>query len=290
MRGLQRHSAIGRLVTLVIGIFVSVALLRGAEGPELLTLGNTILLLAVLRILVRLTQTSPLTAKLSVIASNRSLLALIRQVVEAGARAAAVGDPIHRELVLWQLTTASARFEEAVGGRVAFASTERWRSVYEQLLTSRGLHVYRSVALVRDESYWRTEAGLNSMQLNLRLAEFGQLGIERIVILNDELWPVSNQLPVSQLQQWIHEQHHHGILLRLVRESELKTEPDLLCDTGIYGSRAIGIQELDEDGATRQFTLQFGLEHVQAAEERWQRLLVYAVKYSDFLDRYSVSS
>ena len=75
-----------------------------------------------------------------------------------------------------------------------------------------------------------------------------------------------------------------------MRESELKTEPDLLCDTGIYGSRAIGIQELDEDGATRRFTLQFGLEHVQSAEERWQRLLVYAVKYSDFLDRYSVSS
>ena len=290
MRGLQRHSAIGRLVTLVIGICLSVALLRGAKGPELLTLANTILLLAVLRILVRLTQTSPLTAKLSVIASNRSLLALIRQVVEAAARAAAVGDPIHRELIVWQLTTASARFEEAVGGRVAFASTERWRGVYEQLLTSRGLHVYRSVALVRDASYWRTEAGLNSMQLNLRLAESGQLGIERIVILNDELWPVSNQLPVSQLQQWIHEQHQHGIRLRLVRESELKTEPDLLWDTGIYGSRAVGIQELDEDGATRRFTLQFGWEHVQAAEERWQRLLVYAVRYSDFLDRYSVSS
>lgn len=55
MRGLQRHSVIGRLVTLVIGICLSVALLRGAKGPELLTLANTILLAAWLRILVRQT-------------------------------------------------------------------------------------------------------------------------------------------------------------------------------------------------------------------------------------------
>lgn len=75
-----------------------------------------------------------------------------------------------------------------------------------------------------------------------------------------------------------------------MRESELKTEPDLLLDIGIYGSRAVGTQELGEDGATRRFTLQFGFEHVPAAEERWERLLVCAEKYSDFLDRYSVSS
>ena len=59
---------------------------------------------------------------------------------------------------------------------------------------------------------------------------------------------------------------------------------------GIYGSRAVGLQQLDSIGNTRLFTLQFGLSHVESAERLWQRLLVHAVKYADFLDRYSINA
>ena len=56
-----------------------------------------------------------------------------------------------------------------------------------------------------------------------------------IVILADDLWPTDSDLPVELLRQWIHEQSVHGIWIRLVRESALRKEPDLVCDMGIYG-------------------------------------------------------
>jgi hypothetical protein len=110
--------------------------------------------------------------------------------------------------------------------------------------------------------------------------------IERIAIVADELWPAADDLPIEQLRQWIHEQHTHGVAIKLVRESALATEPDLVADIGIYGSLAIGIQELDAQCRTVRFALNFEFASVAAAEKRWSRLSVYAAVYPDLLDHF----
>jgi hypothetical protein len=48
----------------------------------------------------------------------------------------------------------------------------------------------------------------------------------------------------------------------LVRKSALSREPELLCDPGIYGNRAIGVRELDERSHTLRFALAVDPESV----------------------------
>src|SRR3569832_49559 len=91
------------------------------------------------------------------------------------------------------------------------------------------------------------------------------------------------------MQQWIHEQHHHGLLVRVVRESALIQEPDLIADIGLYGTRALGIQELDAECRTVRFTLTFDFDQLAAAEDRWKRLNVYAAPYVSLLNEFWLS-
>ncbi len=61
-----------------------------------------------------------------------------------------------------------------------------------------------------------------------------------------------------------------------MRASELEPESDLFVDFGIYGDTAVGYQVADELGQTVHYAMLFGLHHVQAAEDRWKRLSLYA--------------
>ena len=103
-----------------------------------------------------------------------------------------------------------------------------------------------------------------------------------------ELWPGPETLPVEQIRQWIHEQSSRGVDVRLVRESSLKSEPDLVADMGIYGNRAVGFQELDDECHTVRFTLHFDMDQLTSAEGRWDRLKIYAMKYEEFLDQFTL--
>ena len=120
------------------------------------------------------------------------------------------------------------------------------------------------------------------MQLSFVLAAKG-MDIERIIILRSKLWPSDRMLPVEPVRSWIQEQHEHGIKVSLVRESELLSDPDLLVDFGIYGKRATGIQELDDDSHTLRFVLLFDHQSVLLAEDRWRRLSLYAKPYDAVL-------
>ena len=97
----------------------------------------------------------------------------------------------------------------------------------------------------------------------------------------------ASRCPKAPISEWIHEQHTQGIRIKLVRQSALEAENDLVSDMGIYGSRAVGTQELDGRCRTVRFTLTFDFDTVAAAEERWRRLSVYAVSYRDLLDHFS---
>jgi hypothetical protein len=168
--------------------------------------------------------------------------------------------------------------------KVVFAGTEAWRTAYERILRTQGLGRYFSVAWLRSEDYWRDAPGRHSMQLNYDLIQLG-VRIERTLILNDFFWPPAAVLPAKAICQWIEEQYKRGIVIRLIRESQIADEPQLLMDFGLYGRRAVGQLELDESCRTVRFTLDFTPQAVSLFEERWRRLLLFAVSFREVLDR-----
>jgi len=193
-------------------------------------------------------------------------------------------DPILRDIAILKLAFVAGQIESLASGTVVFAGTEAWRTVYEKILRSPELREYRSVAWVRTKDYWQDQPGRQSMNENFEAAHRGVL-IDRIIILRDELWPRGQLLPSEEILPWIHGQHDHGLRVRLVHESDLAAEPDLLSDVGVYGDRAIGVQELDERSRTLRFTLTFDSQAVRLAGDRWQRLLLYATSFRNLLDQ-----
>jgi hypothetical protein len=122
------------------------------------------------------------------------------------------------------------------------------------------------------------------MQLNYDLIQLG-VRIERTLILNDFFWPAAATLPAKVICRWIEDQYKRGIVIRLVRESEIEAEPELLRDFGIYGHRATGQLELDEQCRAERFTLDFTPNGLELFEERWRQLLLFTVSFRELLDR-----
>ena len=227
---------------------------------------------------------SELLQQTFVIAGDREAFDCQRALTDSLARCVAHSDPLFRSLASKRWTGLADAAAEIAAGTLVYEETETWRLAYEQLLRSPGTHQYRSAALVESLAYWRDEPSRQSMRLNFELQENSRLTIERTAIIADALWPANEQLPAESVRIWIDEQHSRGIFLRLVRLSELRNEPDLQSDFGIYGSRAVGIQELSRFSTTLRFVLSFDFEQVQAAEERWGRLSVYATAYRDLVE------
>jgi hypothetical protein len=218
------------------------------------------------------------------LASDPELFRLYRAICDGLISLSRRPNGILRHIALLKLTSLSEQVAGLADGKAVFALTESWRTVYERLLASPELKKYRSVAWVRTPDYWQDAPGRQSMQVNFDAAIRGLL-IERIIILRDQLWQAEDLLPRPEILPWIKEQHNHGMWITLVRESALAREPGLLIDMGIYGDRAVGIQEVDESGRTFRFTLDTTPQALHLAEDRWQRLSLYAVPLRSLLDR-----
>jgi hypothetical protein len=193
-------------------------------------------------------------------------------------------DPIYCRLAIQSLENLAGRCQRLANGTIEYSSTESWRVVYEELLRSPGLHLYRSVSFVESQHYWQDGPGRQSTLLNLELHDKGIVNIERIVIVADHLWETGGSIS-EPIRKWLDEQYQHGIWLRIVRESELDGESDLVSDFGIYGTRAVGTQLADVSGRTARFVLSFDFERVEQAEDTWKRLEVFSKPYRDILDR-----
>ncbi len=231
--------------------------------------------------------TSPLETPF-LLAQDAEVYERYRAVTESLLALSRNPDPIYREIALRQMDVLTRKAAAIASGTFVFEGTETWRLLYDQLLRSPGLHLYRSVAWVKRETYWQDEPGRKSMAVNFELHSAERLNIERIAIIADELWPTTEVWPTELLRQWLSEQHRRGIWIKFVRASALAKEPELIADLGIYGSRAVGFQELDEQCRTTRFTLTFQPERVTEAETRWNRLSVYAESFADYLDRYEL--
>lgn len=218
------------------------------------------------------------------LAPEHDLFDQYRNFAEALAGLAEQRDPVLREFALLKLASVTEQVRSLAQGKVVFTGTETWRTVYERILESPGLREYHSVAWVKTRDYWQDPPGRQSMRLNYELAGRG-LRIERIVILRGGLWPAGEPLPSEDIRPWLEEQHNRGIWLLLVRESSVGSEPDLLADFAIYGDRATGVQELDEQSRTLRFILAFDPQSVRLFRDRWERLCLYATPYGDLLEQ-----
>ena len=281
---------IDRRFWIVTGIAVTGVAVSFAFGSLALQLAviaflvSVMLGLTVARGLDRPPLDSDLLQQTFVIAGDREAFDCQRALTGSLARCVAHSDPLFRSLAAKRWSGLAEAAAEIAAGTLLYEDTETWRLAYEQLLRSPGLHQYRSVALVTTSGYWQDEPGRQSMRLNFELQQSGRLTIERTVIVADDLWAANEHLPSEPLFYWIEQQHRHGIQLRLVRLSELRQEPDLQADFGIYGHRAVGTQELTPYSTTQRFVLSFDFDRVRAAEERWERLAVYATLYRDLID------
>lgn len=218
------------------------------------------------------------------LASDEKMAETHEAIAESLLNIADQSDTVFRRLAEQRLSSVVGNCKALGKGQIVFDSTETWRIAYEELLRSPGLHLYRSVAHIKSKHYWQDVPGQQSTQLNLELHDAGQVSIERTVIISDDLWPHDELFPVEPIRNWLDLQHRYGIWLRMVRESQLENEPELVVDLGIYGSRAVGFQSSDPSGRTLRFLLDFNFDEVIKAEEKWDRLAVYATSYRDLLD------
>ena len=257
----------------------------------LLCLAVASILVAVIFLVFRAVRTEPELSEPSLLetplrlARDEEVFDRYQEISRSLMRISWQNDPIYRELALQQLSGVSDGLSRLASGEITFRDTEVWRLAYEQLLRSPGLYQYRSVSWMTTDSYWQDEPGRQSLKLNLELHERQQVSVERIVIVKDSDW-LSDSDPLSpKVRQWIHQQHVHGIWMAVVRESQLRSEADLLADFGIYGTRAVGFQRIDENARTKSFVLKFDFGEVKEAEARWKQLQIYSTAYDEILDR-----
>ncbi|MBX9623410.1 MAG: hypothetical protein K2X82_06310 [Gemmataceae bacterium] len=193
-------------------------------------------------------------------------------------------DPALREIAALKLAAVNAQLDALAAGTAVFAGTEGWRTVYEKLLASPDVREYRSVAWARAADYWQDPPGRQSLKANFAAADRGVF-IERVIILPEALWPAGAAVPADAVRPWVDEQHAAGLRVSLAREADVRGEPDLVGDFGIYGDRAVGTLELDDRARAVRFTLSVDRQAVRLARERWDRLALFAVPYRDLLAR-----
>ncbi len=193
-------------------------------------------------------------------------------------------DPVLREYANLRLSSISDEVRLLASGTAVFSATETWRVFYQKLLQNPDLKFYKSVAWVKTKDYWQDQPGRQDMRLNYDLVKCG-LTIERIVILRGNLWRPDKMFPAPEILPWLKEQYERGIHLFLVSETEICREPDLLMDFGVYGQRATGVEELDEESRPLRFTLFFDEQSIRLSLDRWARLSVYAKPFAEVLKK-----
>lgn len=201
-----------------------------------------------------------------------------------------MSDPIDsalRQFVMLKLANLGERFQMLDDGTIILSDTHAWMTIYDQLMRSPDITKHWSVVWIKSADDWQDEMGQQSLAANFAAVRRGMM-IHRLVIIADHLWPTSSHLPQEPICKWAKDQHNQGMWLGLVRESIIAHESELLADIGIYGSLAVGSQELDEQSRLIRFSLSFDVANVQAAKARWDHLKKHTVSYFALLDQLEI--
>jgi hypothetical protein len=206
---------------------------------------------------------------------------LSRQLAEL-MHAAAGQAPIFCQQSVFRLEDMSHQLDDLRNTSITFETTETWRSVYEEVLQTCKARRYLSVALIRSDDYWRDPPAEKSLEFNYQLINHG-FHIHRTFVIDEFFWPPSARTPSNDILRWIIKQHQRGIEVALVRLVALEDEPGLICDMGIYGEDAVGLQQTDFEGKTVRFELHFDANSVRQAVQRWNQLQLYATPLEQLL-------
>jgi len=206
------------------------------------------------------------------------------KIAESMTKIVGHSDLLFQDLCRSRIEAVAEEMTTMAKGEVVFDATETWRTAYQRVLETMRVKTYYSVAWVRTNEYWNDAPGRQSMRLNYELVGRG-IRIERVHILPDDLWAFDEKMPTGGILEWLVEQQGRGIVVSLVRESDLANEPDLLRDFAIYGERAMGIQELDEQSHTSRFILSFDQPSIRHALGQWERLSLFSISFQNLLDR-----
>lgn len=216
------------------------------------------------------------------LASEPRLYGEYVKIADALTRIVKHHDLLFQDLCRNRIECMASELATLAKGEVVFDATETWRTAYQRVLETLRVKSYYSVAWVRSSDYWNDAPGRQSMRLNYEMVERG-FRIERCHILPDDLWPYDEKLPRPGILEWLVEQQGRGIFVSLIREADLAKEPELLRDFAIYGDRAIGIQEMDEQSRTVRFVLSFDQPSIRKALDCWERLALYRTSFQDFM-------
>ena len=80
------------------------------------------------------------------LAADPELYARYQEIARALTALSRRTDPILRRIALLKLASVNEQIDSLANGKIVFAVTEAWRTVYEELLRSSDLRQYRSVA------------------------------------------------------------------------------------------------------------------------------------------------
>lgn len=155
-------------------------------------------------------------------------------------------------------------------GTITFRAELFW-PIYQKLLNQDDVKSYKSIAWVRSEDYWTNAAGRAIVDFNYELVTKGK-SIERIFILPDKVW--TNK----RVKRWIREQKNRGINVKIVKENSILPEEELRCDLGIYGERAVGYVQEDENCRILQFDLHFDKKEIDKANGIFEQLKTHALR------------
>lgn len=182
-----------------------------------------------------------------------------------------IKDNVFRELAISVLKEFRSRLERELSrGTVSFRAESFW-PVYQKLLSQEDIGSYKSIAWVKSEDYWANEAGKFSVDFNYDLLAKGK-SIERIFIVRDKVWMN------KRVKKWICEQKIRGINVKVVKESSIPPEEDLRYDLGIYGDRAVGYVQEDDNCRIVQFDLHFDKIEIDKASNIFEQLKTHALR------------
>jgi hypothetical protein len=208
------------------------------------------------------------------IAQNPNVKEFYDSTIQPFCEIFAVKDDVFIDLVKSRLNEFRLQLAtEFAMGTISFRA-EAWRVPYRNILNQPDMKVYKSVAWVKSEDYWQDQTGKSSIQFNYELIKSGK-EIERIFIVRDSVWNS------SKIRNWIREQKDKGIKIAVAREGLIPVEEDLMYDMGIYGERAVGYQNLDENCRTTSFQLHFNKSRVEKANELFEKLKMHTLTLNE---------
>ena len=193
-------------------------------------------------------------------------------------------DAIIRQYITLKLADAAEHVEVLADGSFAFSDADVWLRVYRQILETRGITKYWSIAWVKSADYWQNEFGRQCIAADFEAIEQNTL-LQRLVILSDDVWPASVHLPREPIRQWLEDQNNVGVWLGLIRESALAGQPDLPIDVGIFGEGIVATQEFDHQCQSLCFVLSFDAVRARKLKIIWNRLKSQVVSYWTLLDQ-----